>query len=103
MDEHAGRKVTIVSIIAKSMSCVYGANFKLKVIKHAEEINNCKAAWKFCCIKECTSLDKMKTTISVIKRSKLILKCIYWAQALEFQVGLMLKKCRNGLVTRQTV
>jgi len=102
MAEHAGRKHTTVSIIAKSMSWVYGANFKLKVIKHAEEINNCKAAWKFCCLKECTRLGKMETT-SVIKRSKLILKCIYWAQALEFQVGLMLEKCGNGLVTRQTV
>jgi len=103
MDEHAGRKVTTVSIIAKCMSCIYGANFKLKMIKHADEINNCKAAWKFCCIKECTSLDKMKTTISVTKRSKLILKCICWPQALEFEVELMLEKCGNGLVTRQTV
>jgi hypothetical protein len=24
---------------------------------------------------------------------------LYWAQALEFQVGLMLEKCKNGLVT----
>jgi len=100
MDEHVGRKHTTASIIAKSMSCIYGASFKLKVIKHAEEINNCKATWEFCCIKECTRLDKVKTTPSIIKGSKLILKCIYWAQALEFQVGLMIEKCGNGLVTR---
>jgi hypothetical protein len=47
MGEHVGRKSTTPSIIAKSMSCIYGANFKLKMIKHAEETNNCKAAWKF--------------------------------------------------------
>jgi hypothetical protein len=103
MDEHAGRKCTTVSIIAKSMSCIYDANFKLKVIKHAEETNNCKAAWKFCQIKQCTRLDKVKTTRSIIKGNKLNLKCIYWAQAFEFQVGLVLEKCRNGLVTRQMV
>jgi hypothetical protein len=103
MNAHVGRKRTTASIIAKSMSCIYVANFKLKVTKHAEETNNCKAAWKFCYIKECARLDEVKTSASIIKRSKLILKCIYWAQALEFQVGLMLEKCRNGLVTRQTV
>jgi hypothetical protein len=54
-------------------------------------------------IKECTRLDRVKTTTSIIKGSKLILNCIYWAQALEFQVELMLEKFRNGLVTRQTV
>jgi len=103
MGEHDGRKRTTMFIIAKSMSCIYVANFKLRVFEHAEGTNNCKAAWKFCYIKECTRLDKVKTTTSVIKESKLILKCIYLAQALEFKVGLMLEKCRNGLVTRQTV
>jgi hypothetical protein len=103
MDEHVGRKRTTASTIAKSMSCIYGANFKLNVIKHAEETKNCKAVWKSCYIKECTSLDKVKATTSITKGSKLILKCIYWAQALEFQVGLMLEKCRSGLVTRQKV
>jgi hypothetical protein len=103
MDEHVGRKHTTASIRPKSMSCIYNANFKLKMFKHAEETSNCKAAWKFCYIKECTKLDKVKTTTSIIKGSKLILKCIYWAQALKFQVGLMLEKYRNGLVTRQMV
>ena len=60
---------------------------------------NCKAAWKFCYIKECTRLDKVKTIAS----NKLLLKCIYLPQALEFQVRLMLEKCRNGLVTRPSV
>jgi hypothetical protein len=99
MDEHVGRKHTTASVIAISVSCCYGANFKLMVIKHAEEINNCKAAWEFCYIKECTRQDEMKTTTSIVKGSELILKCIYWAQALEFQVGLMLEKCKIGLVT----
>ena len=40
MGERVGRKCTKPSIIAKSMSCTYGANSKLKVIKHAEETNN---------------------------------------------------------------
>jgi hypothetical protein len=76
MGEHVGRKHTTALIITKSMSCIYGANFKLKVIKHAEETSNCKAAWTFCYTKECTRLDKVKTTTSIIKGSELILKCI---------------------------
>ena len=42
--------------------------------------------------KECTRLDKVKTTTGIIKGSNLILNRIYWAQALEFQVGVDARK-----------
>jgi hypothetical protein len=73
------------------------------VIKYVEETSNCTAAWKFCHITECTGLDKMNTRTKIIKGSKFNLKCIYWAQAGEFQVEVMLEKGRNGLVVRETV
>jgi transposase-like protein len=40
-------KVLMASQIPKSMRWSYDANFKLMVIKHAEEINNCVTARKF--------------------------------------------------------
>ena len=71
------------------------------VIKYAEETNNCPVAWKFCRITEHRGLDKIRTTTDIIKGSKFNLKCISWAQAREFQVELVLEKCKNGLVTRE--
>jgi hypothetical protein len=103
MDKHDGMKCITASAVAKSMSWLYGVNFKLVVIKYAEETSNCTAAWKFCHITEYTWLDKMKTTTNIIKGSKFNVKCIYWAQAGKFQLELMLEKCRNGLVAREMV
>jgi hypothetical protein len=47
MGNHFERKGAMASQIPKSMRWRYDANFKLMVIKHAEETNNCAAAWKF--------------------------------------------------------
>jgi transposase-like protein len=41
------RKGAMASQIPKSMRWSYDANFKLMVIKHAEETNNCATARKF--------------------------------------------------------
>jgi transposase-like protein len=37
----------MASEIPKSVRWSYDTNFKLMVIKHAEETNNCATAWKF--------------------------------------------------------
>jgi transposase-like protein len=47
MGDRFERKVAMASQIPKSMRWSYDANFKLMVIKHAEETNNCTTAWKF--------------------------------------------------------
>jgi hypothetical protein len=47
MDDHFERKGAVASQIPKSMCWSYNANFKLMVIKHAEETNNCTVARKF--------------------------------------------------------
>jgi hypothetical protein len=41
------RKGAMASLIPKSMRWSYYTNFKLMVIKHAEESNNCATARKF--------------------------------------------------------
>jgi transposase-like protein len=45
--DHFERKGAMASQIPKSMHWSYDANFKLTVIKHAEETNNCTTAQKF--------------------------------------------------------
>jgi hypothetical protein len=40
------RKGAVASQIPESMYWSYDANFKLMVIKHVEETNNCALAWK---------------------------------------------------------
>jgi hypothetical protein len=40
------------------MHCSYDLNFKLVVIKHAEETNNCAVARKFCVAEQCVQLQK---------------------------------------------
>jgi hypothetical protein len=78
------RKDAVASQIPKLMRWNYDANFKLMVIKHAEETNNCATARKFGVAEpiECATLEKTKRTI---KRSKFSPKSISWAQAWEFQ------------------
>jgi hypothetical protein len=33
--------------IPKSMCCTYDTDFKLMIIQHAQETNNCASAWEF--------------------------------------------------------
>jgi hypothetical protein len=47
MGDRFERKGAMASQIPKSMRWSYDANFKLMVMKHAEETNNCIPAWKF--------------------------------------------------------
>jgi transposase-like protein len=47
MGDRFERKGAMASQIPKSTRWSYDANFKLMVIKHAEETNNCAAARKF--------------------------------------------------------
>jgi transposase-like protein len=47
MGDSVERKGAMASQIPKSMRWSYDANFKLKVIRHAEETNNCTTAQKF--------------------------------------------------------
>jgi transposase-like protein len=47
MGDRFERKGAMASQIPKSMCCSYDANFKLMVIKHEEETNNCAKARKF--------------------------------------------------------
>jgi hypothetical protein len=47
MSDRAEKKGAMASQIPNSMCWNYNANFKLTVIKHAEETNNCAVAWKF--------------------------------------------------------
>jgi hypothetical protein len=47
MGDYVERKGTMASQIPKSVHWRYEDNFKLMVIKHAEETNNCAAARKF--------------------------------------------------------
>jgi transposase-like protein len=47
MGDRFERKGAMESQIPKSMRWSYDANFKLMVIKHAEETNNCATARKF--------------------------------------------------------
>jgi transposase-like protein len=47
MGDHFERKGAMASQIPKSVCRSYDANFKLMVIKHAEETNNCAMAQKF--------------------------------------------------------
>jgi hypothetical protein len=82
MGDHFERKGAMASQIPKSVRWSFYANFKLMVIKHAEEANNCTMAWKFGHGTECMTLEKTKSTI---KRSKFNPKSISWAQAWEFQ------------------
>jgi transposase-like protein len=47
MGDRFERKGAVASQIPKSVHWSYDANFKLMVIKHAEETNNCATARKF--------------------------------------------------------
>jgi hypothetical protein len=47
MGDRFERKGALASQIPKSVRWSYDANFKLMVIKHVEETNNCATAWKF--------------------------------------------------------
>jgi hypothetical protein len=42
------RGTSVKGNISKGMRRSYNANFKIIVIKHAEQTNNCEAAGKYC-------------------------------------------------------
>jgi hypothetical protein len=48
MGDRFERKGALASQMPKSMRWSYNTNFKLMVIKHAEETNNCATAQKVC-------------------------------------------------------
>jgi hypothetical protein len=44
--DYVENKGTTALQTPKSVNCSYGINFKLMLIRHAEETNSCTAVWK---------------------------------------------------------
>jgi hypothetical protein len=108
MGDHFERKGAMASQIPKSMHWSYDTNFKLMVIKHAEETNNCTAAWKSgvtepnvrCWRKQKELLKGANLTQKAFRGPKHVNFNNIDKKALEF----VLEKRKNGLpVTRETI
>jgi hypothetical protein len=50
--DHVERKGTTAFQTPKPVNCSYGANFKLMLIRHAEETNSFTAVWEILCSME---------------------------------------------------
>jgi hypothetical protein len=108
MGDRFERKGEMASQIPKSMRWSYDADFKLMVIKHAEETNNCAMARKFCVAelnvrrwrKQKELLKGANSTRKAFRGPKHGNFSAIHEKVLEF----VLEKCKNDLpVTRETI
>jgi transposase-like protein len=108
MGDRFERKGAMASQIPKSMQWSYDANFKLMVIKHAEETNNCATARKFgvaepnvrCWSKQKELLKGANSTLKAFRGPKHGHFNAVEEKVLEF----VLEKHKNGLpITRETI
>jgi hypothetical protein len=83
MFDHFERKGAKASQIPKSMRWSSDTNFKLMVIKYAEETNSCARAWKFSVTEP--NVLRWRKQKELLKEQIQPKKSISWAQAWEFQ------------------
>jgi hypothetical protein len=64
---HVERKGTAAFQTPKPVNCSYGANFKLMLIRHAEETNCLTAAWEILCAVEQNVQCSRKQKVLLLK------------------------------------
>jgi hypothetical protein len=108
MGDRVERKGAVASQISKSMCCSNEANFKVMVIKHAEENNNCTAAWKFVVAEP--NVQRWRKQKELLKGPNLTRKVFRGPKHGNFNavdekvLEFVLEKRKNGLpITRETI
>jgi transposase-like protein len=108
MGDRVERKGAMTSQILKSMRWSYDADFKLIVIKHVEETNNCAAARKFGVAEPNVRHWRKQKELSKGANSTRKVFCVpkhgNFNAVNEKVLELVLEKRKNGLpVTRETI
>jgi transposase-like protein len=108
IDNRFERKGATASQIPKSMRWSYDANFKLMVIRHAEETNNCATARKFGVAEP--NVRRWRKQKELLKGANSTRKAFRGPKHGNFNaadekfLGFVLQSIKNGLpVTRETI